>query len=99
MIISWVRRPQFRSLPIDRPNETSDHRSCRLLNLCQPKIGNFCDAFGGDENIGGFTIPMYDGWAPCVEVLQASCNVKHQLQLRKVRTIQKIGCSFTYHFM
>ena len=60
VVVLGMGSPQFRSLPIDSSNKATDHRSCRLLHLGQPEIGDLGGTFCSDQDVGRFTITMDD---------------------------------------
>lgn len=54
--------PQLRSLPINSPNQASNHRPRRLLDLRKPKVGDLRLPLRCDEDVGGLAVPVDDGW-------------------------------------
>ena len=62
----WV--PELRSLPVHGPHETADHRPRGLLNLGQPKVGDFRDALVSDEDVRRFAVPVDDGRLAGVQI-------------------------------
>lgn len=74
--------PQLRRLPVHRSNEGADHRSGRLLDFCEAKVGDLGDALGGDEDVGGFAVAVDDGGFAGVEVGEAVGDVEHDAQLK-----------------
>lgn len=77
MVVLGVGMPEFRSLPVDCADEAANHGTRRLLHFREAKIRNLGSSLLGDENIGRFTIAVDDGRLVSVEILQASCYVKH----------------------
>jgi hypothetical protein len=58
VVIFGVRAPEFRCLPVDGADETANHRSRRLLDFRQAKVGNLRRDLAGDKNIGTLAVPM-----------------------------------------
>ena len=75
MVILWVRMPQFRRLPIHSAHKASHHRPRRLLDFCEPEIGDLGGDAGGDENIGGLAVAVDDGGFVVVQVLKTAGDV------------------------
>lgn len=83
--------PEFRCLPVHGTNEALDHRTGRLLNLCEAKVGNLRCASGSDKDVGRFAVTMDDGRVPGMKVLETASNVQHHAQLRYCQFISVSG--------
>ena len=69
MVVLRMRVPELGRLPVDGADQASNHRSCRLLDFSQAKVGDLRTTLGGDEDVGRFAVPVNDGGSTSVEVL------------------------------
>ena len=63
----WV--PELRGLPVNRPDQTADHRPSRLLDLSQPKVCDLGNPLRCDENVRRLAISMNDRGFSSVQIL------------------------------
>lgn len=80
-VVFRLRVPQLWCLPVDCPDQTSDHRPSRLFDFGESEVCDLGDAFVGDENVGGFAIPVDDRWLVVVEILDPTGDVEHHTHL------------------
>lgn len=61
VVVFRMRVPELGRLPVDSPNQAADHRTSRLLDFRETKVGDLRHAFGCDEDVRGLAIAVDNG--------------------------------------
>ena len=80
-VVFWLRVPQLWCLPVDCPDQTSNHRPGRLFDFGESEVGDFGDTLVSNENVGRFAVSVDNRWFVVVEVLDPAGDVKHHTHL------------------
>jgi len=58
VIVSWLGTPEFGCLPIDRPDQRSNHAPSRILHPSETEIADFTDSAVSDQDVGRLALCM-----------------------------------------
>lgn len=97
--------PKLRSLPVDRTDQTSDHRASAMLDSCETEVANLGLTRSVNQDVRGFALPvvsmldlresthvtMDDRRLSSVKVLEPACDIQHQTEHRFKRRTRDIA--------